>query len=528
MRAPKVEELQAPARRLARTIMILGPEEGTAFGLRAVTAIQAAAAASLGDPHCLLLWWANAVTLRWSFWALSQGGSGEGSGTGTSAISAAEDDMPSPGQNHFGWLMKSLGPALQHVEVQLFGDLVNLLWRSVVLATAMQSAEESRRANVLDTASTATAAAAATTSSGGGTISGAAAAAPAVSNSTSQPQQSSTTAAPISRTFSSGSSRSAVSVGPMGMDPWLEEGAVGHWIRGLRGVDGVLHPRGRPPFAPRPLASLLRKLALIGLMNKLDKTLFETLLTGDDQGQEGGGGGGGVGPMASSSPHNHHHYHQQQQHHGASVGGDGALPHELLPCQRGKLTFEAGVALKMAAGKLMEWASDAGMFHGTMYDPRGSGEKVPMLPRLREVADLLMVDKSSLTDEEGRRTIAPSLSTAAIVRVLQRYVPDDGNNDAIPSALIKQLKAEAVTEQSGGGGGIGSASPGSGGFGSIVAVAGDGYMLPSPEQLLEEGIIHPLVSLEMSADSDDELSVLEERGDQRYRLLRDVWSSVRM
>ena len=61
-----------------------------------------------------------------------------------------------------------------------------------------------------------------------------------------------------------------------------------------------------------------------------------------------------------------------------------------------------------------------------------------------------------------------------------------------------------------------------------------GYEPPSESQLLADGLIEP-VSLEMDAESDDELDALSEmydpdnkgEGTHRYTLLRELWSSAR-
>ena len=61
-----------------------------------------------------------------------------------------------------------------------------------------------------------------------------------------------------------------------------------------------------------------------------------------------------------------------------------------------------------------------------------------------------------------------------------------------------------------------------------------GYEPPSESQLLADGLIEP-VSLEMDAESDDELDALAEMYDpdnkgeetRRYTLLRELWSSAR-
>lgn len=44
-------QLHAPARRLARTIISLGPQDGLAFGIHAIRAIEATAGAASGDMH---------------------------------------------------------------------------------------------------------------------------------------------------------------------------------------------------------------------------------------------------------------------------------------------------------------------------------------------------------------------------------------------------------------------------------------------------------------------------------------------
>jgi hypothetical protein len=108
--------LQAPARRLARTLLALGPAGGPAFGAAALAAVRAAVAASLGDPARLALWWSTVLTLRWSGWALARGG-----GAGA-------------------WLAPALGGELATLERALFEALVELLWSSALVRAAGESA----------------------------------------------------------------------------------------------------------------------------------------------------------------------------------------------------------------------------------------------------------------------------------------------------------------------------------------------------------------------------------------------------
>jgi hypothetical protein len=182
--------------------------------------------------------------------------------------------------------------------------------------------------------------------------------------------------------------------------------------------------------------------------------------------------------------------------------------------------FISGVELKMAAGRLVEYASELGIREGPVSSSSSSTSStyhIRIAPRIKEVADLLMTPKSSLGDEEVRRTVAPSLPPAILVQVLQKYQPDDADvsaDDRLPPALIKQLRAEAATG--------GRSNNNSGG----VVLMSEAYVPPVEEVLLEEGLIQPL-SLETSAESDDEMTVLEERGDVRYSLLKELWGAVR-
>lgn len=430
-RPPKLEALQAPARRLARTIIILGPEEGTAFASNAIAAIRASVTASLDDPHRILLWWANVVTLRWSFWALSSGVNGRKSRV-----------TPTSGEN-FDWLATTLGPKLLLLEKKLFSDLVNLLWRGVLVPTAEESVSRAS-----------------------GRVFG----------------------TPLSRTVSNSSVSLGRSQGfdgdggPDGPDG-RDTGAGSHWIRGLRAVDVALNPHGRPPAAPRHLMSVLRRQLLLALLGRLDGRLV-----------------GGVLEDEEPSPRS-----------------PESMDPELLPFCKGALTFSKAVEMKMAAGRLAVWAADAGVREGP--SPLG-GSEVRLFPRLRAAADLLMMPKGALADAEIRRTVAAALPPSSIASLLQRYRAEDPASDASSPGLIKQLRAEAA-----------------------AALESEGlkdnnleyYDLPSDQTLLNEGLIQPL-SLEMGADSDDELSALEEttrlddgsKEGRRYEMLRELWKAVRM
>jgi hypothetical protein len=325
--------LQAPARRLARTVIILGAHDGAAFGLRALEAVRSVAGGCLGDAHRLALWWSNVVTLRWSFWALQQGHGGGGGGDGG---------------GQFDWLSGSLLPPLRALEEGLFAESLELMWGEVLLRSAGASA--------------------------------AAAAAPPPP------------AHPF-RALSNGGARPVPAPPPVGAKPG-EEGAVVHWTRALRAVEAELAAPGRPPAAPRAHLSLLRHHLLVALLARLDALLFAQLL-----------------------------------------GDGGALQPALLPfLLRGPLTFETGVQLKMAAGRLANWAADAGVREGPP-PPRPDAAAAPaarLFPKLRAAADLLMMPKASLEDAAVRAEVAAALPAGEVVRLLQRYQPEEGGGEGTP------------------------------------------------------------------------------------------------
>lgn len=135
--------LRAPARRLARTIIILGQEQGTAFAARAVSAIESVAQAAFGDVHKVLLWWGTVVTLRWSLWALTLGGnipSSEQGETTTEAEKAQPSDADTAPSSQFSWLQQSLIPALLRLEESLFVSALDALWNCILLPSAKNSA----------------------------------------------------------------------------------------------------------------------------------------------------------------------------------------------------------------------------------------------------------------------------------------------------------------------------------------------------------------------------------------------------
>ncbi|DBA70289.1 TPA: hypothetical protein ACH3X2_011717 [Trebouxia sp. C0005] len=122
-RRVKARSVHAPARRLARTTISLGPDEGIAFGLRAVRAIEAAAD-GCSDVIGMAYWWSNCIQLRWMLWAMCHGG--EMTEDGSMAEEAS-------GMDEFDWVMKVLVPPLRELEVYIFERLFRYLWQKALL-----------------------------------------------------------------------------------------------------------------------------------------------------------------------------------------------------------------------------------------------------------------------------------------------------------------------------------------------------------------------------------------------------------
>lgn len=69
---PSTAILYAPARRIARTIMALGPQDGSAFAMAALGALRSEALGCVHgcEPMAGGYWLLNVMQLRWMLWAL--------------------------------------------------------------------------------------------------------------------------------------------------------------------------------------------------------------------------------------------------------------------------------------------------------------------------------------------------------------------------------------------------------------------------------------------------------------------------
>jgi hypothetical protein len=425
---PTVTSLQTPARRLARTVIILGPEKGMRFGHQAISAIQSAASAALDDPHRLTVWWVNTVLLRWSFWALSKSDPQK-------AIQASRQN------NNFEWLTLHFSPSLLDLESRLFADLVEQLWQCVVYTEALKSVVLAEKSNHASPRSV------------------------EVKDKGDAPRSNGKHFEDMENVKNLAEDlEELVNIDKVGS-------AAKHWIAGLQAAYAAITPEGRPPAGPRPLVSTLWKQILWVLLRRMDEQLLKGIV-------------------------------EREETDGCHRASDVQESEKLLfPFSHGPLTFSQGAEMKVIAGRLSAWAADSGI--------RDAGKLFPML---RAAANLLMLPKGGFIDGDVRGQVVGVLPSAAIARILQRYVSTNGPIDNFSPGLLRQLRAEAA---------------------SCDTKMDEWwkYEPTSNESLLQQGVVQPF-SLDMNPDSDDELSGLEDRAAgqggavARYQLLRQLWKTA--
>ena len=130
---PRREDMQAPARRLARTIISLGQERGLGFVERSIDAIKRSCIASLKDIQTAILWWSTVVTLRWSFWTL-------------------QNETAARHSSTFEWLQVDACLKFKSIEAWLYDRILTTLWDSQVMPGIIQA--RSTSSNLDDLTST--------------------------------------------------------------------------------------------------------------------------------------------------------------------------------------------------------------------------------------------------------------------------------------------------------------------------------------------------------------------------------------
>lgn len=111
--------LTTPARRLARSVLASGREQGVQLGHTALAAVQTRALAVPADICRQLFWWSNVIHLRWIFWAVCR--------------DSDKVDL------ELSWAMDYFRADLIAIETSLIRTLSEHLWH-ILLATVKDSA----------------------------------------------------------------------------------------------------------------------------------------------------------------------------------------------------------------------------------------------------------------------------------------------------------------------------------------------------------------------------------------------------
>ncbi|KAI8469921.1 MAG: hypothetical protein J3K34DRAFT_511741 [Monoraphidium minutum] len=106
----------APARRIVRTLVCLGHQEGALFGDAALRHMQAAALAGRGEPGQLAFWWSNAVHMRGFLQSLS-------------LFTPQSED----GAKAMQWAAEMFVPRLLSLERSIFDELVAHVWTETLV-----------------------------------------------------------------------------------------------------------------------------------------------------------------------------------------------------------------------------------------------------------------------------------------------------------------------------------------------------------------------------------------------------------
>ncbi|KAI8111078.1 hypothetical protein M9434_004651 [Picochlorum sp. BPE23] len=234
----------------------------------------------------------------------------------------------------------------------------------------------------------------------------------------------------------------------------------------LRTALGVLEDRSRPAPCSKTLKMVLKKQVLHGIRVKLDAFLLSELLE------------------------------------------------QRVSCFR-PVTSPLGLELKIFIDKVSTWfESDATSTREfgqeEWYNAQQDTKMDSALPRMASAANVIVAQKSSLLDAEARDRIAPHTSLASACKILKNYesTKEDAENvEEIVAALKSQARSKIDLKE------------------SSEAMDSVQYVVPPEDWLSQQGIIQPL-SLEMNAESDEELESFESVGGERFTYLRELWSVV--
>ena len=237
------------------------------------------------------------------------------------------------------------------------------------------------------------------------------------------------------------------------------------WTTAIQKVLDMLDNINRPISASKTLKSVLKRQLLLSLLPKMDVALFQLLVDTNSQAFK---------PLTSSQ----------------------------------------GLEIKVFAEKISKWMKSNGVANveERHEDWDHAQSDVEYLPRMISAANILVTPKNSLLDSEVRDQVAPNMSIASICEILRNYEDIDEkmvDSPRLTADIVARLKAKVMNRSDK----------------KISYEDFDVKYLHAPEVWqLQQGMIQPL-SLEMSTDSDDEITELEKRhpGGEKYALLRDLW-----
>ncbi|CAD7696243.1 unnamed protein product [Ostreobium quekettii] len=134
----KARNTHAPARRIARTVVALGPEQGAVVGRNALKAIKAMVDGAGTNISAASFWWTNCVHLRLLLPTLAtkagrEAGPGQGKAAATSSVKDAH------------WAVKALTPQVVRLEKYIFDRVEQYLWWKVLMSEAVKTVRRMAR-----------------------------------------------------------------------------------------------------------------------------------------------------------------------------------------------------------------------------------------------------------------------------------------------------------------------------------------------------------------------------------------------
>eukprot|EP00803_Ostreobium_quekettii_P001224 evm.model.scf_295.7 EVM.evm.TU.scf_295.7 scf_295:72286-82378(+) len=133
----KPRNMHAPARRIARTVAALGPEQGAAAGRNALRAIKAMVDGAGANTCTAAFWWTNCVQLRLLLPNL-----------------ATKAGAGPPGPKEVHWAVKALAPQVAELEKDIFDRVQQYLWWKVLMSEVVGTAGKGEVATATSCSST--------------------------------------------------------------------------------------------------------------------------------------------------------------------------------------------------------------------------------------------------------------------------------------------------------------------------------------------------------------------------------------